>query len=185
MSSHFSFSNSLYDECNIKKKNQESTDPFQWITDPLYESKEACFNKPSPFMHNQFRSIPSNAVDIESELRNQTRLLSRCPETRFNPLKSKNCEKCDKCDKGMPCQCNHCKDTKEEHILKDCSSNGLVPEYTRMNKPCNIFSGITINRFHPLCQDAQDMNTIQSNGYIGINTRNQVKDAFKKSRQLK
>ena len=67
--------------------------------------------------------------------------------------------------------------------LAECKTNNLVPEYTRINKPCNIFSGISINRFHPLCEDLQDTNKIQSNSYIGTSTRLQVKDAFNKARQ--
>jgi len=155
MSSHFSFTNSLYDECNLKKKDEESTGPFKWITDSVYEHPQSCFVNSSPFMHNHFKHTPSRFVDVENDLRNQTRLLSRCPETRFDPTKQ----------------------TKHENQLKDCNNN-LIPEYTRVNKPCNIFSGITINRFHPLCEDLQDTNKIQSNSYIGTNTRLQVKDAF-------
>lgn len=164
MSAHFSFTNSLYDECNLEKKHQESTGAFNWITDPIYEHKEACHVEASPFMHNQFKSIPSMAVDIENDLRNQTRPLSRCPGARFDPTKVTN-------------------DNKFTSKLENCKNTPLVPEYTRINKPCNIFSGISINRFHPLCEDLQDTNKIQSNSYIGTSTRLQVKDAFNKARQ--
>lgn len=163
MSAHFSFTNSLYDECNLEKKHQESTGAFSWITDPIYEHKESCYVESSPFMHNQFKSIPAMAVDIENDLRNQTRLLSRCPSTRFDPSKATN-------------------DNKFTSKLENCKNTPLVPEYTRINKPCNIFSGISINRFHPLCDDLQDTNKIQSNSYIGTSTRLQVKDAFNKAR---
>jgi hypothetical protein len=163
MSAHFSFTKSLYDNCNLKKKDEESTGAFKWITDSVYEHKDSCNVDASPFMHNQFKSIPSKAVDIENDLRNQTRLLSRCPESRFDPSKVTS-------------------DNKFTSKLENCKSNNLVPQYTRVNKPCNIFSGISINRFHPLCEDLQDTNKIQSNSYIGTNTRLQVKDAFNKAR---
>ena len=163
MSAHFSFTNSLYDECNLNKKQQESEGQFKWVTEPIYEHKDSCKIDASPFMHNHFKSIPSNAVDIESELRNQTRLLSRCPETRFNPSKVTS-------------------DNKFTSNLENCKTQDLTPQYTRINKPCNIFSGISINRFHPLCEDLQDTNKIQSNSYIGTNTRLQVKDAFNDAR---
>lgn len=182
MSSHFSFTNSLYDECNIKQKQVESTAPFNYITDTVYENKDACFVSASPFMHNQFYNISPNNVDIENDLMNRNRLLSRCPETRFDPTKLQNCKLCTKCNEGLPCGCGHCKDTRYQNSLKDCESNkGLVPEYTRINKPCNIFSGITINRFNPLCEDLQEASKIQSNSYIGTNTRLEIKDAFKKA----
>jgi len=185
MSAHFSFTNSLYDECNLEKKHQESTSAFDWITDSVYEHKDSCHVGVSPFMHNQFRSIPSNAIEIENDLRNQTRLLSRCPGTRFDPTKLENCKDCKNCNQGLPCGCSHCQDTKQLFKLADCKTNNLVPEYTRINKPCNIFSGISINRFHPLCEDLQDTNKIQSNSYIGTSTRLQVKDAFNKAREEK
>lgn len=176
---YFSFTNSLYDSCNIDKKNQESTGPYKWISDSVNESKNNCYVNQSPFMHNNFQSIPMELVDTESDLRNQTRNLSRCPETRFDPTKLNNCKNCTKCNEGLPCECKHCRQTKYENKLKDCISPFLVPDYTRVNKSCNIFSGITINRFAPLYEDLQDTNKIQSNSYIGSNTRLLVKDAFK------
>ena len=184
MSAHFSFSNSLYDKCNLEKKEQESTGPFNWITDNVYSHPHSCHASSSPFMHNPFKSIPANSIDIENDLRNQTRLLSRCPSTRFDPTELKNCKECKNCDSGIPCDCLHCKDNKYK-LFDDCKNNVLVPEYTRVNKPCNILSGISINRFHPLCEDLQDMNKIQANNYIGSNTRLQVKDAFEQAKKIR
>lgn len=155
--SHFSFTRASYDNCAIEKKDQESAGPFNWITDNVYESKDVCFQSTSPFMQNPFRSIPKENIDIESDLRGHKYDISKCPTHKFNPQLAK----------GV--------DTK----LNECKDNGLVPEYTRMNKSCNIFSGITINRFHPLCEDLQQLNKIHNNSYIGTNTRLQVKDAFK------
>jgi len=171
------FTKNLYDKCNIEKKNQESVGPYQYITEPVYESNDKCFENQSPFIH---KNIPTFKIDIESDLRNQTRILSKCPETRFDPTKLENCKKCEKCNEGLPCDCKHCRDTRYENELKECKTKDLIPTYTRTNKPCNIFSGITINRFHPLCEDLQDLNTIHSNNYIGFNTRLVVKDAFNK-----
>jgi hypothetical protein len=165
MSAHFSFTKSLYDDCNLTKKDQESTGAFKWITDSVYENPNNCNINASPFMHNQFKNIPAAAVDIENDLRNQTRVLSRCPSSRFDPSKVVN-------------------NNKFTSKLEDCKSQALVPEYTRINKPCNIFSGVSINRFHPLCEDLQDVNKIQSNSYIGTNTRLQIKDAFNKAKEL-
>ena len=118
-------------------------------------------------MHNPFKSIPATSIDIENDLRNQTRILSRCPGTRFDPTSAKNLQ-----------------DNKYQS-LPDCKDNILVPEYTRVNRPCNILSGISINRFHPLCEDLQDMNKIQANNYIGSNTRLQVKDAFEQAKKVR
>ena len=151
------FTNSLYDSCNLDKKNQESTGPFNWMTDPnIKESSQACHVGFSPFMQNQFNSVPFNKIDAESELRNQTRKLSRCPTTQFDPTKF----------------------TPINNDIKDCTTNDLVPTYTRLNKACNL-PGVSINRFVPLCDDPQNLLNIHANSYIGRNTRLQVKDDYK------
>jgi hypothetical protein len=156
---HFSFSRSLYDDCSLEKKNKESVAPFEWATDAsVIESKKACYLSASPFMHNPFNSIPSSFVDIESELKGQTRNLSKCPENKFNPYNFK-----------MP----------TFNQLPECIDKELVPEYTRLNRSCNVLSEISINRFDPLCDDLQQTNKIHSNEYIGTNTRLRIKDAFK------
>ena len=158
--SHFSFTRNLYDNCSLEKKNQESTAPFNWVTDKsVVESKQSCFQGTSPFMHNPFKSIPMDSVDIESNLRGQHFKASRCPIHKFNP--------------------NNNPYSTVGSVLHECTDNRLVPEYTRLNKSCNIFSGININRFNPLCEDHTDFNKIHSNNYIGTNTRLIIKDSFK------
>ena len=160
MEAHHSFTRAAYDECELKKQFAESTAQFDWATDyNVIESKESCFEATAPFMHNPFKSIPSDAVDIESELKGQTRNLSRCPENKFDPTKFKpiNVE------------------------LKECKDKSLVPEYTRSNRSCNVLSGISINRFNPLCEDYTV--NVQSNTYIGSNTRLLVKDTFEAKRK--
>lgn len=160
--SHFSFTRNSYDKCALEKKHQESTSPFEWITDSqITESKMHCHQGKSPFMQNPFRSIPIDRVDIESDLRGQTYSSSKCPTHKFNPELQK----------------------PYNETLKNCNTTvEFSPEYTRLNKACNIFSGISINRFSPLCDDVQDFNKIHNNSYIGINTRLQVKDAFKEKK---
>lgn len=159
--SHFSFTRNLYDDCSLDKKNQESTAPFNWVTDSsVVESKQSCYQGTSPFMHNPFKSIPMNSVDIESNLRGQTFKTSKCPIHKFNPHNNPY--------------------STIGSVLHDCKDNYLTPQYTRLNKSCNIFSGININRFTPLCEDHTDVNKIHSNTYIGENSRILVKDAFKR-----
>jgi hypothetical protein len=160
--SHFSFTRNSYDDCALDKKESESTAAFKWATDSaIVESNDACYLGASPFQHNPFRSIPMGSIDIESELRGQTRFNSKCAIHKFNPETAK----------------------PVEVEIKECVDQSLVPEYTRTNRPCNVLSGITINRFHPLCEDLQQLNKIHSNTYIGTNTRLQIKDAFKERQQ--
>jgi hypothetical protein len=156
--SHFSFTRAAYDKCAIEKKDQESQAPFNLITDSkVTESKDACFQSTSPFMQNPYKSVPSYSVDIESDLRGHHFQVSKCPTHKYNPTRSQVFN------------------TK----LNECTDNGLIPEYTRLNKSCNVFSGININRFHPLCEDFQELNKIHNNSYIGTNTRLQIKDSYK------
>ena len=125
------------------------------------ESNNSCFQNQPPFMHNQFYSIPAKTVDFESELRGQTRNSSRCPSHKFNPSTDKF-------------------DTDNVVPMNKCANNDLVPEYTRLNKSCNVFAGVSINRFDYLCDDLQDITKIHGNSFIGSNTRLVIKDALKK-----
>jgi len=159
--SHFSFTRSSYDKCAIEKKDQESQAPYRLVTDSeVAESKGVCFQSTSPFMQNPYRSVPAHSIDIESDLRGHQFQISKCPTHKYDPSKS----------------------NVFKTSINECKDNGLVPEYTRLNKSCNVFSGISINRFHPLCEDVQETNKIHSNSYIGTNTRLQIKDAFKQKR---
>lgn len=159
--SHFSFTRTSSDKCALQQKNRESTAPFDWRTDSsIVESKLSCFVPQSPYMYNPKPSIPAMSVDKESDLRGQTRFLSKCAEDKYMPPEK-----------------------LEQNKLTLCDDNiSLIPKYTRVRKPCNIFAGITINRFTPLCQDPQELNRIHSNAYIGVNTRLQIKDKFAKKK---
>lgn len=156
MPAHFSFTRTSSDQCALDHKLSESIQPFNHTTDSnVVENSSACLPSQSPYMFNNFHSVPNKVVDIESDLRGQTRLISKCPTKQYNPSTA----------------------NKVDFKWKECDTTVLTPEYTRIDKPCNIFSGITINRFHPLCDDVQMK--IHSNDYIGANTRLEVKDAHK------
>lgn len=162
--SHFSFTRNVYDKCAMDQKNTENEAIFAHNTDSaITESTSSCFVSYSPFMATPQHSVPSSIVDTESELRGQSQILGKCASNRFNPMTA-------------------------QPVVKDlrlCAEDVLMPEYTRINKPCNIFSGININRFHPLCEDLQDLNKIHGNNYIGSNSRLDVKDAHDNQQKLK
>jgi len=166
MSHYFSlFTRSRYDNCTQKQKEQESTSPFAWTTDSsVVESNESCFQGSAPFQHNPYKSIPKDSIDLESELKGQTRNLSKCIQSQYNPNLNK---------------------TVPKETLKECQSNALVPEYTRINKPCNVFKG-GVNRLDPVFDNdnVQDISKIHTNTIIGNNTRNQIKDAFEQSKTI-
>lgn len=153
-SANRSFTKNLYDSFNTQKKNKDATFSYNYITDSLNESNEG--NKYNQFLRKS-RNIPSNEIDAETDIRRSqdTRNLSNW-------------------------ECFNKKRTADKKQSTEITTRDFVPEYTRLKKPCNIYSGININRFYPLFEDAQDSNNIQSNSYIGTNTRLQIKDAFKK-----
>lgn len=155
--SHFSFTRNAYDKCAFDQKNTENDAIFQHSTDSSVNDK-SCFVSFSPFMATPQHSVPSSIVDTESELRGQTRLLGKCTANRFDPKTAQPAN-------------------ADLRLCGPQTENTLLPEYTRINKPCNIFSGMSINRFHPLCEDLQDLNKIHANSYIGSNSRLDVKDA--------
>jgi hypothetical protein len=180
-SDYYPFTNSLYDKCNLEQKDLASQYQFKYSTDPVYENNESCFADSSQFGHKQFNSIPSSNIDIESDLRNQNRLLSRCPETRFDPTKLENCKNCENCNSGLPCGCDHCKQTKYDNTLKNCSKDfNLMPDYTRISNSVTLDRELNVDRFYPMQDDLQDANKIQSNSVIGVNTRLLIKDTYKK-----
>lgn len=156
---HFSFTRTRYDECALNQSNKESTSPFDWITDSsVIESKEVCFEAASPFVHNPYKSVPRDSVDVESDLRGQNFKLTKCPQNKFNPNTQKPF------NNKTPVDCN----------------GKLVAEHTRVGRACNVLSGISINRFHPICEDYQEISKIHQNTYIGTNTRLAIKDAYRK-----
>lgn len=162
--SHFSFTRNAYDKCAFDATNAENDAIFQRNTDSKV-TDNSCFVSFSQFSPTPRNSVPGAIVDTESELRGQTRLLGKCVANRFD---------------GVP--------PPQKTDLRLCgpqTENVLLPEYTRINKPCNIFSGMSINRFHPLCEDLQDLNKIHANNYIGSNSRLDIKDAHDRLKPAK
>ena len=84
-----------YDNCSYQKDIYESTSPLNYN---LYQGKFENCNK---CIYNKFW-VPYDLVDIESELRNQTRPLSNCDQFKYSPA----CKKTDLCvstyDKTVP-----------------------------------------------------------------------------------
>lgn len=76
----------IYDECAYAQYLNVSTSPLQFSLDMTkYENCNKC--RYDKFWH------PYDLVDIESELRNQTRPVSRCGAMKYNP----NCQQSNRC----------------------------------------------------------------------------------------
>jgi hypothetical protein len=71
-----------YDCCDYRKVLTESTSPMHY---QLYSGKfincSSCMEQTTGKYYRPF-----DLVDVESELRNQTRAISRCPEKKYNPM---------------------------------------------------------------------------------------------------
>lgn len=78
----------LYDQCDYQQYVHESTAPLAFNTD--FSKYENCSRCVIDKLHTRF-----DLVDIESELRNQTRPLSNCDRFKYSPgckdSKSRSC----------------------------------------------------------------------------------------------
>lgn len=85
----------IYDNCSYSKSLYESTSPLMY---QMYQGKWENCNK---CVHDKFWT-PYQLVDIETELRNQTRPLSNCDQFKYSP----DCKKSGLClstfDKTVP-----------------------------------------------------------------------------------
>ena len=89
MSYQVSYSSRLpYDDCAYDKQISESNAPYQY---QMYDGKFENCNK---CVYDHYtRPFDGEIVDLESELRNQTRKASKCPTKQYDP-KCKKSEEC-------------------------------------------------------------------------------------------
>jgi hypothetical protein len=83
-----SSNNLMYDNCAYQKSLFESTSPLQYqLFGGKYENCGKCIYT------KYYRPFDVEIVDVESELRNQTRPATKCPQFMYNPRcpKSKTC----------------------------------------------------------------------------------------------
>lgn len=78
-----------YDSCAYKKRLQESTSPLDYaLYAGKFENVGKCRIEFGTVGGNAVSLYAGNLVDLESNLRGQTRLNSQCPNTKFNPSKA-------------------------------------------------------------------------------------------------
>lgn len=173
------FNRLLYDKCAYANQLYESTSPLAYqIYPPAYESCRKCFMGYPGFIGAMGGTEGSNPVgplevDLESDLRNQTRINTLCPSHKYMPKCAPNC----KSNKnGYPCN-GKCR-LKNTNNPPDCPDrDSIIPVSSvdsRQIKSCNNLSGIHINRFNPgLKEDPQDPTRIfklNSNYRAGMDT---------------
>jgi hypothetical protein len=191
-----SFNRLKYDNCEVKKYNQESTGPGNY----LYETPIMCDNclNDNPRIINQKNGVSINSnvdwrfyngpVDIESDLFNLNRTASRCPTNKYLP----DCDK-DACsNQGELCGSGvieSCKNSKNDlrNSWNRPNDNNLVnfpncffpTEDTRLSNPSTNLRGTGWNRFDPICKNPQENITFP--GQSMTSTRILVKDNHRPS----
>ena len=180
-----SLTRGIYDDCAYKRRLHESTSPLLYNINPIaYESCTKCHQAYPGFigaLGGQGFGVGPDRVDIDSDLRGQTRLLTNCPTHKYNPTSYKYCGGCKNCDKGLPCGCNHCRMKTDVSGIKDCRP-GIIPIEsldTRAFDACNPAKDAYLNRFDYLCSNPQDASRwafYGGNRRLGAETRLDMKD---------
>ena len=76
------FNRTTYDRCAYQKKLYESVDPLGHIMYPgKFENCRKCVQDETQF----WRPFDAKIVDAESELKNITRIYTRCPQYKYSP----------------------------------------------------------------------------------------------------
>ena len=179
-----SLTRGIYDDCAYKRRLHESTSPLLYNINPIaYESCTKCHQAYPGFtgaLGGQGFGIGPDRVDIDSDLRGQTRLLTNCPTHKYDPTSYKYCGSCKNCNQGLPCSCEHCK-TRDVSGLKDCRP-GIIPIEsldTRAFDACNPARDAYIDRFDYLCGNPQSPSRIfnyPGNRRLGAETRLDIRD---------
>ena len=132
----------IYDSCAYKKNLQQSTDPLQYaLYTGKYENTAKCRIELGSVGGNGVSLFNGNLVDLESDLRGQTRQASLCPCDKFSP--KCNSGDCDNKNKGAPCS-----EPKCQIPLKHQPSCQMV-NYPKVPMPANpMDSKCDYNKFH-------------------------------------
>lgn len=118
-----SWNRAKYDSCAYNKDLSQSTSSISYLLDPnkFYNCND-CRIEFGLLGGNNTSITRKNMVDLESDLRNQTRQLSNCPERQYLPY----CEACDN-NEGMPCGSASCKLQQDFKHLRACNIVQYAP----------------------------------------------------------
>jgi len=168
-----SFNRLKYDNCEIKKYNQETTGPGNYLYDTPINCNNCLNDNPRIINQKVGVSLNSNVdwrfysgpVDVESDLFNLNRVSSRCPTNQYTP----KCNPNDCANQGTPCGSGvveSCNDSKNplRNSWNRVGDNNLVnfpkcsfpTEDTRLSNPSSNLRGTGWNRFVPLCKNPQE-----------------------------
>jgi hypothetical protein len=81
-----SFNRSIYDTCSYKQDLQGNVSVLGYVLSPIrYEHKDKCRHQLGLVGGTNVSHIQGNLVDLDSELRGQTRILSKCQNNLYVP----------------------------------------------------------------------------------------------------
>lgn len=176
----------ISDDCAYKQRLHESTSPLLYQINPIaHESCTKCHMSYPGYIGSMggfgFGTGPDR-VDIDSDLRGQTRILTNCPSHKYNPTMYRSCKcNCNNCHQGLPCGCSHCQ-TKDVSNLRDCRPSIIPIESldSRGFSACNDTKNRYVDRFAFLCSNPQSPDRIfyspSENVRLGANTRQNMRD---------
>ncbi len=79
----------MYDKCAYENQLKQSTSPLDYnLYTGKFENSAKCRIEFGTVGGNGVSLFSGNLVDLESDLRGQSRLQSNCPSTQYNPLKA-------------------------------------------------------------------------------------------------
>jgi hypothetical protein len=74
------------DECYINQQNQSNKSIFSYVTDTtMFVNKNQCLDTTPPFLSYTPIGVPTQNVDIESNLRGVIRNNTRCASCKYQP----------------------------------------------------------------------------------------------------
>lgn len=145
-----------FDNGAYEQYMKESTGPLLYQLDPnrYYNCKECRPQQPGYIGTGVSISRKNTLVDVENELKNITRPVSRDPTKKY-----------------LPCK-------KNEMPMQDLPACGPMTDETRATNPaCNLRgTGVSQHIFFNLCQNPQDLAAIEHPGRILINDKQMAKD---------
>ena len=132
-----SFNRLMYDSCSYKKSVEESTGTLSYMLNPIkFENCSKCRVEFGVIGGSNVSHTKGQLVDTESELRNITRVNSKCPTKKYIP----KCDAKSENDNGLPCGPYQ---LAEKH-LKPCT---WMPQRPRIDN-------VGYNLVYPSCSHA-------------------------------
>ena len=81
-----SYNRLRYDQCAYKTELDQSVGPLEYILNPMkYENCQKCRHEFGLVGGTNVSHIKGNLVDLENDLRGQTRSNSKCPAKKYSP----------------------------------------------------------------------------------------------------